>query len=210
MVPTLYLCSDAAAAGLAAFVRAGGHALISYFSGIVDESDHVRLGGYPGAFRELLGVRVEEFAPLLAGTAVTLDDGSRADLWTELLDARESEVLVRYRDGPLPGTPALTRRPVGDGVAWYIGTRLDEAGTAALAGRLSEEAGVRRLEHPRPGLELVRRMHEGGSSYLFALNSAAEPVTVAARGVDLLSGAHADGTLTVPAGQVVVLREEQG
>ena len=31
--PTLYLCSDADAAGLAAFVRAGGHALVTYFSG---------------------------------------------------------------------------------------------------------------------------------------------------------------------------------
>ncbi len=88
VVPTLYLCSDAAAAALDAYVRAGGHALVTYFSGIVDESDHVRLGGYPGAFRELLGVRVEEFAPLLPGDAVTLDDGSRADLWTEVLDAR--------------------------------------------------------------------------------------------------------------------------
>ena len=39
--------------------------LVTYFSGIVDEHDHVRLGGYPGAFRDLLGVRVEEFFPLL-------------------------------------------------------------------------------------------------------------------------------------------------
>ena len=60
---------------LAAFVRAGGHALVSYFSGIVDEADQVRLGGYPGAFAELLGVRVEEFAPLLPGS--TVDPGRR-------------------------------------------------------------------------------------------------------------------------------------
>ena len=58
------MCSDAGATA-GAYVRAGGHVLVTYFSGIVDEHDHVWLGGYPGALRDLLGVRVEEFAPLL-------------------------------------------------------------------------------------------------------------------------------------------------
>jgi beta-galactosidase len=211
VVPTLYLCSDATAAAIGSYVRAGGHALVSYFSGIVDESDHIRLGGYPGAFRELLGVRVEEFAPLLPSTEITLDDGSRADLWTELLVASDAEVLARYRDGPLPGTPALVRRSVGDGgVAWYIGTRLDAAGTTALADRITSEAGVRRLPDVQPGLEVVRRRHEGGSSYLFALNRGAEAATVPGSGVDLLSGERASGSVAVAAGQVVVLREDGG
>ena len=64
IVPTLYLCSDALAPALEGVVARGGHVLVTYFSGIVDEQDHVRLGGYPGAFRALLGVRSEEFAPL--------------------------------------------------------------------------------------------------------------------------------------------------
>ena len=58
VVPTLYLCSDALAPALEGVVARGGHVLVTYFSGIVDEHDHVRLGGYPGAFRALLGVRV--------------------------------------------------------------------------------------------------------------------------------------------------------
>ena len=41
------------------------------------EDDHVRLGGYPGAFRDLLGVRVEEFFPLMPGETVALADGRR-------------------------------------------------------------------------------------------------------------------------------------
>src|SRR5690606_41279736 len=61
------LCTDETADALRAYVEGGGHLLVTYFSGIVDENDHVRLGGYPGAFRDLLGVRTEEFAPLLPG-----------------------------------------------------------------------------------------------------------------------------------------------
>ena len=40
----------------------------------------MRLGGYPGAFRDLLGVRVEEFFPLLEGEAVALSEGARPPL----------------------------------------------------------------------------------------------------------------------------------
>ena len=48
---------DAAAAAVREHVERGGHAVVTYFSGIVDENDHVRPGGYPGAFRDVLGVR---------------------------------------------------------------------------------------------------------------------------------------------------------
>jgi beta-galactosidase len=205
IVPTLYLCTDETAAALRAYVEGGGHVLVTYFSGIVDEHDHVRLGGYPGAFRDLLGVRTEEFAPLLPGVTVTLDDGSSADVWTELLEARDAEVVARYTDGPLPGTPALTRRAVGDGAAWYLATWLDDAATAALADRLTREAGVDRLEAPQPGLEVVRR-----GRYLFVLNRGDLPATVPATGTDLLTGDRADGELRVAAGAVAVVESDEG
>jgi beta-galactosidase len=204
IVPTLYLCTDATAAALEAYVRGGGHVLVTYFSGIVDEHDHVRLGGYPGAFRELLGVRTEEFAPLLPGETVTLDDGSVADVWTEALEARDAEVIARYTDGPLPGTPALTRRAVGDGVAWYLATWLDDDATAALADRLTREAAVARFDAPRPGVEVVRR-----GRYLFVLNRSHSPAAVPARGIDLLTGERADGEVRVAAGGAAVVRDEE-
>jgi beta-galactosidase len=205
VIPTLYLCSDATAAAVDAYVRNGGEALVTYFSGIVDENDHIRLGGYPGAFRELLGVRTEEFVPLLPGQTVTLDDGSTADLWAEVLDARDAEVIARFVDGPLPGTPALTRRRVGAGVAWYLATWLDDTATATLADRLTREAGVARLAAPQPGLEVVRR-----GRYLFVLNRGHAPAGVPARGTDLLTGERADGSVRVAAGHAAVVREEEG
>ena len=70
VVPTLYSVTDAAAARIAEAAAAGATVVVTYFSGIVDEHDHVRLGGYPGAFRDLLGIRVEEFLPLRSGESV--------------------------------------------------------------------------------------------------------------------------------------------
>jgi beta-galactosidase len=198
IVPTLYLCSDAVGPALHAVVERGGHVLVTYFSGIVDERDHVRLGGYPGAFRELLGVRSEEFAPLQAGESVTLDDGSHADLWTEVLTASDVDVLASYVDGPLPGTPAVTRH----GRAWYVATRLDEAATAALAQRITQEAGVQLRKGARAGVEIVRR-----GPYVFVLNGSEEAAEVSVDGVDLLTGSAHHGTITVASRSAAVVRE---
>ena len=75
LAPSLYLLSDAGAAALDAHVRVGGSLVVEPFRGIVDEHDHVRLGGYPGALRDLLGIRVEEFIPLAAGQVCGLEGG---------------------------------------------------------------------------------------------------------------------------------------
>ncbi|MEV4655870.1 beta-galactosidase [Micromonospora sp. NPDC049301] len=208
LAPTLYLVRDADADALRRFVEAGGTAAITYFSGIVDENDHIRLGGYPGAFRELLGVRTEEFFPLREGEQVRLDDGSTADVWTEWLHPEGAEVLASYTDGPLPGVPAVTRRPVGAGAAWYVGTRLDEPATDRLVARLLDEAGVRPAAQAPTGVEVVRR-RAGEQSWLFAINHTGSEVRLAVTGTELLTGTECAGELTVPAGEVAVIREGQ-
>ncbi|MBE1878743.1 beta-galactosidase [Myceligenerans pegani] len=145
VVPTLYLVSDADAARVRAAAERGATVLITYFSGIVDENDHIRLGGYPGAYRDLLGVRTEEFFPLQEGESVRVSGASlpggglTADLWTEKSTVTDGvEVIAAYDDGPLPGGPAITRRTVpagGDpGTVSAAAAPVSTAGTAAAAG----------------------------------------------------------------------------
>ena len=65
VVPSLFMINQSAAAAIDEFVSAGGAAIVTYMSGIVDENLHVFEGAYPGALRDVLGLRVEEFFPLL-------------------------------------------------------------------------------------------------------------------------------------------------
>ncbi len=207
VVPTLYLADDEASRVLDAFVRDGGHVVVTYFSGIVDENDHVRPGGYPGAFRDLLGVRVEEFAPLLEGESVRLDDGGTADVWTEDLVLAGAEAVARYVDGPVPGAPAITRHEHGAGVAWYVATRTDAATTARHVGRMVEAAGVAPVVSTAAGVEVQRR-RAGEQTWLFVLNHTGSEASVAATGTDIVTGVAVPGTVTVPPGGVAVVREE--
>lgn len=207
LVPTLYLVTDEGAENIAGAAEAGATVAITYFSGITDQNDHIRLGGYPGAFRVVLGLRSDEFFPLLAEESLTLDDGTTATVWTERIEPDTAEVKRHFIDGPLPGGPAITRNEVGQGAAWYVATRQDEAGTAALLDELLAEAGVQPVARVPRGVEVTRRLAEDGTGFLFLINHTEADAEVAAEGTELVTGTTAAGTVTVPAGGVAVVQQ---
>ncbi|MET8988953.1 beta-galactosidase [Nonomuraea wenchangensis] len=195
LVPMLYLVSDAGAAGLADFTRAGGVTLVGPYSGIVDEHDRVRLGGYPGAWRELLGVSVEEFFPLEG--PIALESGGTGTVWSELAHVTGAKVLDAYATGE----PAWTRHEQGGGAAHYLTTRLDDAALARVLAAVCAEAGVRPAATAPPGVEVVRRAHEDGRAFLFAINHT---------GADAEVTTPAGARVAVPAGDVLILPEVPG
>ncbi len=207
LVPQLYLLSAEHAAGLAAFVEAGGTVLVTYFSGIVDVDDHIVLGGYPGALRELLGVRIEEFYPLLAGESVALSEYGSGGIWSELGRTEGAQLLAGYARGPVAGSPAITRNAVGSGSAWYLGTTLADDQLAALLGQVLDSADVRPvLAGLPPRVEVVRR-RAGATGYTFVINHTGEPVELQLSGAELVTGQPAAGSLAVPPGAVRVVRD---
>ena len=210
LVPALYMVDDATAERIADVPVRGGTVVVTFFSGIVDTADHIRLGGYPGAFRDLLGISVEEFGPLPADAGVTLDDGSVGSQWTEDLTCTCATPVLRYVDGPFPGRPAVTRRDLSDGgSAWYLATQLAPAGLAMIINQICVEAGVEPVVTGVGAVEAVRRGHADRPGYLFLINHGGTTEQVAAKGVDILTGRkHASGSVPVPAGGVVVLRED--
>ncbi|MEV6267202.1 beta-galactosidase [Kribbella sp. NPDC051936] len=199
VVPSLYLVSDETAENLAAYVESGGQLVVGYFSGIVDPDVRVRLGGYPGAFAELLGVRVEEFHPLSG--EVALASGGRGRVWSEDVEAVSAEVVDRYAGGVLDGKPAVTRRQVGTGTAWYVSTELDDDTAADLVSRL---AGAGRSAG---GLVETVRRRDGGVTWVFFINHGDADAVVPAVGTELVAGAAVNGELVVPAGGYAVVRE---
>ncbi|CAL9365417.1 Beta-galactosidase [Streptomyces sp. enrichment culture] len=209
IAPTLYSVTDAVAERITAAAEAGTSVLLTFLSGIVDEHDHVRPGGYPGAFRELLGVRTEEFWPLQEGETHALDDGSTADLWSEKTHLTGATAVRTWADGPLAGRPAVTRRAVGRGAAWYVAARPDGEGVRRLVRSLLDEAGVApELPGLPAGVEAVRRHRPDGTRFLFLINHTGLDVEVPVRGRELIRDRDLTGHLALPGGEVAVVRED--
>ncbi|MFP8961420.1 beta-galactosidase [Streptomyces nanhaiensis] len=210
VAPNLYLLADEHADALDRYVRRGGHLAVGCFSGVVDSCDRVRLGGYPGALRDVLGLRVDEYLPLRPEETVRLSDGSRARQWAERVEPRGCTPVLRFADapdgGPARGGPAATRHAHGQGTAWYMATRASVATLRGLIRDLGEEAGLRPAAVVPEGVEAVRRAGPEGS-YLFLVNHTDHGVEAAVEGTALLDAAGDGSRVEIPAGGVVVVRE---
>lgn len=206
MVPALMLVDAELGPRLEAAATAGAQVLVTFASGLSDRNDHVVLGGYPGAFRSLLGVTVEEFTPPRTGTTIRLDTGTTATRWFEDVRVDDADVLTRSVDGPRPGGPAITRADRGEGAAWYVATWLDRPGWDDLLDAIVLAAGVHPVADVDPGMEAVRRIGDGGS-WLFLLNHTDGSRGARTSGHDMVTERDVDGELVVPAGGVAVVHE---
>jgi beta-galactosidase len=212
LVPHLYAVSDEAATTLADYVAGGGTLVVWYLSGTVDLDLRIRLGGYAGAFADLLGIRVQEFHPLPGGVTVQLSTGDTGSAWSEHLHVTSAQVHAGYIGGALDGLPAITHHAHGAGTAWYVSTALDDTGLDRLLAAVLARAGLPasgvlpEVEGGLPGVELVRRRN-GETSWLFAINHTDETRDVPAKGVDLVTGADTGGCLRLAPGGYAVVRE---
>ncbi|MFW6155550.1 MAG: beta-galactosidase [Planctomycetota bacterium] len=213
IAPMLYMVRPGVAERIERFVAGGGTFVATYLSGIVDRTDLVFLGGWPGPLRKVLGIWAEEIDSLppgetnrilgAEGNALGLGRGYAARDYCDLLHAESAEVLATYGEEFYAGRPAVTINAVGDGRAYYIASRNDQAFLDDFYGRLMADLAVRRPLEAAVGQGVsVAVRTDGRREFLFLMNftDAAQSVELGASPVtDLLTGEAVGGAVTLPA-----------
>ena len=185
VVPMLYLLTDAFAKKLCAFAQNGGTVIVTYWSGVVDESDLCRLGDTPYGLTELLGLRRAEIDGMYDGenrrcmpTAGCTLPAAQASTLCEVaaLDEKDpAEPLSLYDEDYFAGHPAAAVHRYGKGRAYYLASRFDEAFYRAFYHDAAKEIGLSPAwpEALPEGVLAVRR-----GSFVFVQNCTEQPVTV--------------------------------
>ena len=211
IAPNLYLVTERAAENVNHYVENGGNLVMSFFSGIVDENEQIRLGSDPDPFHEMLGLVVEEYAPYSetqSNTFCTTDAKQfSCSLWSDVIHLHSAETIATFEQDYYAGSPAVTRNRFGKGMAFYVGTMPDRDGMDWLMGHVCGTAGIKPVAANAPaGVELLHRVN-GNSSWLFVLNHSTEKVTISLEqhGRDLLTGKQVKGSLELePTGVAVI------
>jgi beta-galactosidase len=219
VAPMLYMVRPGVVERIEAFVAQGGTLVTTYWSGIVDENDLTFLGGFPGPLRRVLGIWAEEIDALydgdrnfvvpLPGNALGLSGEYVARELCDLIHAETATVLATYGDDFYAGRPALTVNHIGEGRAYYLASRNDQAFLDEFYGVLIDETGVRRaLIGALPEGVSAQVRTDGERSFVFAMNIRDAPVEVdlgQAPRLDLLTGRELRGPVTLAAYEVLVL-----
>ncbi|MDA3961375.1 MAG: beta-galactosidase [Planctomycetota bacterium] len=193
IAPMLYMLQPGVAKRLEAFVEAGGTLLVTYLSGIANETDLVFSNGWPGPLRELLGIWVEEQDVLAdhmeqtlvfnADNPLKLTGECPAVHYADVVHLEGASAAATYGSEYYAGRPALTRKESGAGEAWYCATRLDHSGVDSLVSALATRAGLKpALESLPDGVHVTIRQDDT-REWLFVFNFSGHP-----RGVILPDG----------------------
>ncbi|KAI4441572.1 beta-galactosidase [Schaedlerella arabinosiphila] len=192
--PVLYMVKEGMAKALERYVAEGGTLVTGFMSGIVNESDNVHLGGYPGPLRALAGIWAEEIDALAPeqSNEILFTDGTKAccGLLCDILHLEGAEEIARYGSNFYAGTPAVTKNAFGKGYTYYVGTVLSEDGLAKVLDLACVGAGVASVIGEETELEVTRRISDAGAVY-FVMNFKDQELplpTVFAGKKDLLSG----------------------
>lgn len=218
MFPVTYLTDDSVAERARRYVEQGGRLIVTYASGIVDDYDHVVLGGYPGAFRDLLGINVEEFVAIAPGHTVTLDNGWRGTLWADDCSSITDDCVVIARvaesdDRGIYGQPLVTCRRFGKGKALYVGTKL-QPGDAADFIRLHVLDGLDDAAPYNSAMPKILRLTRVGAQgiYHFLFNRTDDDVHLTITG-RILAGMNieieAADSIALHTSGVVVIQEDR-
>ena len=216
VLPCVYLLSEETSRRVRDYVAAGGKLFVTYYTGLADDRDHVWLGGYPGSIRDVVGVRVEEFAPMgddFPGALdhLNLDNGTVAHDFADVITstADTARVLASYKADPwtgLNGVPAIVVNEYGDGKTAYVGCRLGREGLAKSLSAMLDALNIESFPE-RGGVMRVER-GDGEHRFAFLFNRTHETVGVPAEGeVVVASLANVSGdTLSINPNGVAVVK----
>lgn len=208
LAPVLYMVKPCFAAKLEKFVEAGGTFLTTFFSGIVNESDIVTTGGYPGELRKLLGIWVEEIDALLPEQRNRmvmkeaygdLQGDYGCGMLCDLLHSEGAEIIAEYGDDFYKGMPAVTRNTFGQGEAWYVASDPEDRFLDGLLGQLAATKNIASLLNTPEGVEVTARTKDG-QQYLFVMNHNATAQSYElgkAEAHDLLTDRSLSGTIEI-------------
>lgn len=214
--PVLYMIKEGMQERLTDFVMQGGALLTTYMSGIVDQSDNVHLGGYPGPLRELAGIWVEEIDALAPeqsnGVSLVNEELSgTSNLVSDLIHLENAEALAHYTSNFYAGMPAVTKNTFGDGTVYYFGGQLEDQLQDQLFKTIVEESDITLVIEEATKLEIACR--ENAEAKFFVIinfHEEAQPLPEMFVGkTDLLTGEVLSSEMMLTQYTTYIVKEER-
>lgn len=218
VAPAFYILPKALATKLKAYVAGGGKLLFTSLSGIADENARTWDTPVPAHLTDVFGLEVIDYSvrPKMAGEMrIVPSKGALAPgsclipKWIDEIHPLSSrtEVLAEFDNPFYRNVPALTRHQYGRGMAYYLGTLLDQDGYDLLYASLLKEWEIQPIMELPAGVHVTARVK--GKEKIFFIgnsNNSACDVRLPETFRELVSGRQLAGQVRLAPFEMLVLR----
>jgi beta-galactosidase len=191
VAPMLFMLKPGVAERLESFVKNGGTLVLTYLSGVVNETELVLRGGWPGGgLRKLAGIWSEEIDALYPnppqrivaspGNAMGLIGEFPVQDYCERVHPEGAAALAVYKNDFYAGIPALTVNRYGAGQVYYLAARPTADGflDPFMRGVVTQLKIARCLDVELPEGVTVQKRSGGGRAFYFLHNCRREDQVV--------------------------------
>ena len=216
VVPMLYLMSEETVSRLDTYVKNGGHLVMTYISGMVDEHDLVYPNTWPKKLSQTFGLNILETDTLYPSdrNAVTYQ-GKEYEMkhYATVLDLLEAESLGEYEKDFYKGTPAITKNDYGSGKAYFIGARLEDDFQADFYKNLVEKLKIEPILsiQGNPKVSVQGRQIDEKRDLVFIMNFSEEEQKIHLKEevIDFEKGKSLIGELTLSPYEVKIVMNQK-
>jgi len=174
VAPMLYLFLPGTHERIRDFIAQGGHFVMTYYSGLVNENDLTFECFPPFSLNDVFGVKSEEIDSLCDGEYNQFTYQGKtyhSTFYCDLVHSCGAEILSEFERDFYQGRPALTRNMYQNGEAYYLACRADKDFLYDFYHNLIEAAGIRRIVNADYVKDvLVKERQDGENTYVFYLN----------------------------------------
>lgn len=150
------------------FAAAGGTVVMTYRNAVKDQNNNLVFGEViPVGYSTLAGIYVAETESLQEAAAFPVIGKGCLDgltgtggVFRDMLVPVDAEVLYTYGDEFYRDFAAVTRKPCGRGMVYYLGCSLDEYTLKGLMEGIMKDANIR-MQPSAEGVEIVERTGNG-------------------------------------------------
>ncbi len=186
LIPMLYMFRAGIEDKIRGFVKNGGTAIMTFWSGVADDTDRCFVGGVPGKLTEVFGLRRTEIDGLYDGeenAAIPVRDNNLSlqrsyicQKLCELVKVSEANVIMTYEKDFYKGLPVLTCNQYGKGKAYYICADMEQQFYNDFLEAVQRDVNIEKpLLYIPDGVEVTTR-HSDKATYLIIQNFNADPV----------------------------------
>ena len=179
IAPALYAVPDDTLYRLKDFTENGGTLIATFKTAFANENVKVSTMVQPRIIGEALGVSYNQFTfPKKVGLAGKLLDGhapgGKAQVFMELLEAQDAEVLAFYEHANWGRYAAITRNVYGKGQGYYLGCMTDEKTLELLLKDALTRGAVDMVDVMSPVI-IRSGVNEMGDTIRYFLNYSGDP-----------------------------------
>lgn len=215
VVPMLYMMDEDLINRFKNYVAGGGQLVMTYISGLVDESDLTYINGWPKGLQEIFGLNVIEtdtFYPKDRNEVIYGHKTYEVRDYATVVDSKGAETLGIYGKDFYKHTPAVLKNNYGKGTSYFIGARLEESFQDDFYEGILNDLSITPAANVTHAAGVSVQVRESeAEKFVFIMNFTEEVQNIELHfnGMDMLNNEAINGRVEIPVYGVKIIRTKK-